>query len=171
MKMGWKGQGLGKSEQGITEPIKAGARDGKLGVGKQEQDEFYTAEENVERKKLNVEVEETEDMAKKREAESEREKKIKDELAEVRKVFYCELCNKQYKLATEFEVHLSSYDHNHKKRFKEMRDLQAAKTRDDRIRREQRRAEKEMARVTQTELQALRRRNRVLMQGLQQFLV
>lgn len=52
---------------GIVEPIKAGPRDAKLGVGKQEQDDFYTAEENIHRKKLEVEVEETEEQAKKRE--------------------------------------------------------------------------------------------------------
>lgn len=52
---------------GIVEPIKAGIRDPKLGVGKQEQDDFFTSEENVQRKKLGVEVEETEEHAKKRE--------------------------------------------------------------------------------------------------------
>ncbi len=52
---------------GIVEPIKAGVRDAKLGVGKQEQDDFYTAEENIQRKKLEVELEETEEQAKKRE--------------------------------------------------------------------------------------------------------
>lgn len=52
---------------GIVEPIKAGARDAKLGVGKQEQDDFYTAEENIHRKRLEVEVEETEEQTKKRE--------------------------------------------------------------------------------------------------------
>ena len=46
---------------------------------------------------------------------AEREQKIQTEVKEIRKVFYCELCNKQYKLAMEFEVHLSSYDHNHRK--------------------------------------------------------
>jgi len=46
---------------------------------------------------------------------AERENKIQSEVKEIHRVFYCELCNKQYKLATEFEVHLSSYDHNHKK--------------------------------------------------------
>lgn len=66
-KMGWKGKGLGKNEQGIIEPIKAGIRDAKLGVGKQEQDDFFTSEENVQRKKLNVELEETEEHIKKRE--------------------------------------------------------------------------------------------------------
>lgn len=46
---------------------------------------------------------------------AEREEKIQTEVKEIRKVFYCDLCNKQYKLAMEFEAHLSSYDHNHRK--------------------------------------------------------
>ena len=66
-KMGWKGKGLGKDEQGIVEPIKSGIRDPKLGIGKQEEDDFFTAEENIQRRKLDVEVEETEENAKKRE--------------------------------------------------------------------------------------------------------
>jgi len=48
-------------------------------------------------------------------AVAQRIEKIEAEVKEIRKVFYCELCNKQYKLAAEMEVHLSSYDHNHKK--------------------------------------------------------
>lgn len=52
---------------GITEPIKSGIRDPKLGVGKQEEDDYYTAEENIQRRKLDVELEETEESAKKRE--------------------------------------------------------------------------------------------------------
>lgn len=66
-KMGWKGKGLGKNEQGITEPIKSGIRDPRLGIGKQEEDDYFTAEENIQRKKLDIEVEETEELAKKRE--------------------------------------------------------------------------------------------------------
>lgn len=66
-KMGWKGKGLGKDEQGIIEPLKSGIRDPKLGVGKQEEDDYFTAEENIQRKKLDVELEETEENAKKRE--------------------------------------------------------------------------------------------------------
>ncbi|KAF8392748.1 hypothetical protein HHK36_023097 [Tetracentron sinense] len=171
-KMGWKGKGLGKDEQGIVEPIKAGIRDPKLGVGKQEQDDFFTAGENVQRKKLEVEVEETEEHAKKREKAvysiyvclltgmvyhkgtstleviAEREQKIQTEVKEIRKVFYCNLCNKQYKLAMEFEAHLSSYDHNHRKRFKEMKEMHGS-SRDDRQKREQLRQEKEMAKFTQ----------------------
>ncbi|XP_043725094.1 G patch domain-containing protein 8 [Telopea speciosissima] len=148
-KMGWKGKGLGKDEQGIVEPIKAGIRDPKLGIGKQEQDDFFTDEENVQRKKLDIELEETEENAKKREVIAEREQKIQTEVKEIRKVFYCDLCNKQYKLAMEFEVHLSSYDHNHRKRFKEMKELHGSSNRDDRQKREQLRQEKEMAKFTQ----------------------
>ncbi|KAK3025028.1 hypothetical protein RJ639_043306 [Escallonia herrerae] len=148
-KMGWKGKGLGKDEQGITEPIKSGIRDPKLGVGKQEQDDFFTAEENIQRKKLDIEVEETDEIAKKREVMAEREQKIQTEVKEIRKVFYCDLCNKQYKLAVEFEAHLSSYDHNHRKRFKEMRDMHGSSSRDDRQKREQQRQEKEMAKFAQ----------------------
>ncbi|KAH7436473.1 hypothetical protein KP509_05G021500 [Ceratopteris richardii] len=146
-KMGWKGKGLGKDEQGMVEPIRAKCRDAKLGLGKQEQDDFYTAEENVHRKKLEVELEETEELAKKREVEAEREQKIQSEVKEIRKVFYCELCNKQYKLAMEFETHLSSYDHNHKKRFKEMKEQQTNRGRDERQKREQLRHEKELQRL------------------------
>ncbi|XP_074572975.1 uncharacterized protein LOC141829413 [Curcuma longa] len=148
-KMGWKGKGLGKNEQGITEPIKAGMRDPKLGVGKQEEDDFFTAEGNVQRRKLDVELAETEENIKKREVVAEREQKIESEVKEIKKVFFCNLCNKQYKLAIEFESHLSSYDHNHRKRFKEMREMHGSSSRDDRQKREQLRQEKEMAKFAQ----------------------
>ncbi|KAE8705592.1 G patch domain-containing protein 8-like isoform X3 [Hibiscus syriacus] len=148
-KMGWKGKGLGKDEQGITEPIRSGIRDPKLGIGKQEEDDFFTAEENIQRKKLDIEVEETVEHAKKREVLAEREQKIQTEVKEICKVFYCELCNKQYKLAMEFEGHLSSYDHNHRKRFKEMREMHGSSSRDDRQKREQQRQEREMAKFAQ----------------------
>ncbi|XP_057963161.1 uncharacterized protein LOC131154417 [Malania oleifera] len=148
-KMGWKGKGLGKDEQGIIEPIRSGIRDPKLGVGKQEEDDFFTSGENIQRKKLDVEVEETEEHAKKREVIAEREQKIQTEVKEIRKVFYCELCNKQYKLAMEFEGHLSSYDHNHRKRFKEMREMHGTSSRDDRQKRELQRQEREMAKFAQ----------------------
>ncbi|KAE9446718.1 hypothetical protein C3L33_21380, partial [Rhododendron williamsianum] len=78
-KMGWKGKGLGKDEQGITEPIKSGMRDPKLGIGKQEEDDYFTAEENIQRRKLDIELEETEEIAKKREVIAEREQKIQTE--------------------------------------------------------------------------------------------
>lgn len=52
---------------GIIEPIKSGIRDPRLGVGKQEEDDFFTAGENIQRRKLDVELEETEENMKKRE--------------------------------------------------------------------------------------------------------
>jgi hypothetical protein len=52
---------------GIVEPIKSGIRDPRLGIGKQEEDDFFTAEENVQRKKLDIELEETEENVRKRE--------------------------------------------------------------------------------------------------------
>ena len=52
---------------GITEPIKSGIRDRRLGLGKQEEDDYFTAEENIQRRKLDIEIEETEEIAKKRE--------------------------------------------------------------------------------------------------------
>ncbi|PQM34218.1 G patch domain-containing protein 8 isoform X4 [Prunus yedoensis var. nudiflora] len=142
-------EGAWKDEQGITEPIKSGIRDPKLGVGKQEEDDYFTAEENIQRRKLDVEIEETEEHAKKREVLAEREQKIQTEVKEIHKVFYCDLCNKQYKLAVEFEAHLSSYDHNHRKRFKEMKEMHGSSSRDDRQKREQQRQEKEMAKFVQ----------------------
>ncbi|KAG8648345.1 G patch domain-containing protein 8 isoform X2 [Manihot esculenta] len=148
-KMGWKGKGLGKDEQGIVEPIKSGIRDSKLGIGKQEEDDYFTSEENIQRKKLDVEIEETEEQVKKREVLAVREQKIQTEVKEIRKVFYCDLCSKQYKLAVEFEAHLSSYDHNHRKRFKEMREMHGSSSRDDRQKREQQRQEREMAKFAQ----------------------
>lgn len=53
--------------QGIVEPIKSGIRDAKLGLGKQEEDDYFTAEENIQRRKLDIEFEETEELARKRE--------------------------------------------------------------------------------------------------------
>ncbi|KAJ4401588.1 hypothetical protein N0V82_010857 [Gnomoniopsis sp. IMI 355080] len=35
--------------------------------------------------------------------------------------FYCQLCSKGYSRHNEYEAHLSSYDHSHKVRLKEMR--------------------------------------------------
>nr|AFK47303.1 unknown [Lotus japonicus] len=148
-KMGWKGKGLGKDEQGIIEPIKSGMRDPRLGLGKQEEDDFFTAEENIQRKKLDAELEETEENVRKREVLAEREQKIQTEVKEIRKVFYCDLCNKQYKLAMEFEAHLSSYDHNHRKRFKQMKEMHGGSSRDDRQKREQQRQEREIAKFAQ----------------------
>ncbi|KAK8172157.1 hypothetical protein BKA80DRAFT_306755 [Phyllosticta citrichinensis] len=40
---------------------------------------------------------------------------LTDSAREAAKNFFCELCNKGYKRHNEFEAHISSYDHQHKK--------------------------------------------------------
>src|SRR5271155_909853 len=41
-----------------------------------------------------------------------------------RSAFFCQLCQKGYSRMNEFEAHQSSYDHQHKKRLKEMKEVQ-----------------------------------------------
>ncbi|KAL2206150.1 hypothetical protein CC79DRAFT_1369581 [Sarocladium strictum] len=40
---------------------------------------------------------------------------------EAQKSFYCELCSKGYSRMNDYEAHLSSYDHSHKQRLKDMK--------------------------------------------------
>ncbi|CEJ89570.1 Putative C2H2 type zinc finger domain-containing protein [[Torrubiella] hemipterigena] len=40
---------------------------------------------------------------------------------EAQKSFYCELCAKGYTRMNDYEAHLSSYDHSHKQRLKDMK--------------------------------------------------
>ena len=112
---------IGRSGDGIAEPIKISQNLGYLGVGKLEEDNQYT--ENVKRKQLESERELDEAQIKKKEEHNEKAKIIKDEIKEINKVFFCELCKKQYTRATEYETHLDSYEHNHKKRLTELKQL------------------------------------------------
>ena len=40
--------------------------------------------------------------------------------------FFCDLCQKGYSRMNEYEAHENSYDHQHKKRLKEMKEMQRA---------------------------------------------
>ncbi|KAG5937138.1 hypothetical protein E4U60_002108 [Claviceps pazoutovae] len=40
---------------------------------------------------------------------------------EAQKSFYCSLCSKGYSRTNDYEAHLSSYDHSHKQRLKDMK--------------------------------------------------
>src|ERR1700761_1433703 len=40
---------------------------------------------------------------------------------EAQKSFHCTLCSKGYSRMNEYEAHLSSYDHSHKQRLKDMK--------------------------------------------------
>jgi hypothetical protein len=64
-----------------------------------------------------------------RESELDRQQTIAAALKQETSAFYCEICDKQYVKITEWENHLSSYDHHHKKRFMEMRAEEKARNR------------------------------------------
>ncbi|KAH6657416.1 hypothetical protein BKA67DRAFT_188547 [Truncatella angustata] len=40
-----------------------------------------------------------------------------------RQSFYCELCSKGYSRMNDYEAHLSSYDHSHRQRMKDMKQM------------------------------------------------
>eukprot|EP01097_Dermamoeba_algensis_P001510 TRINITY_DN1569_c0_g1_i2.p1 TRINITY_DN1569_c0_g1~~TRINITY_DN1569_c0_g1_i2.p1 ORF type:complete len:160 (+),score=37.81 TRINITY_DN1569_c0_g1_i2:98-577(+) len=144
-KMGWKDNtGLGRDGSGIVDPIRLEANIFNFGLGKKAEVDHYTNSENVKRKLLEAEKDETEVEKVRREEKAEKIESIKQELAEIKKSFYCELCNKQYKMISEYETHLSSYDHNHKKRFTEMSKMDGAKRKEERMKREEKQREKEM---------------------------
>lgn len=90
-------------------------------------------------------------------AQADHEEKKQSELAQINKVFYCELCDKQYHKATEWDIHLSSYDHHHKKvraqylfcfwgiqRFQEMKKSLNSLSKSDREKKQKAREEKEL---------------------------
>ncbi|CAG8578050.1 17385_t:CDS:2 [Racocetra persica] len=124
-KMGWKaGQGLGSLQQGRKEPIRIDTKSDCLGVGKLEEENFYHVVSTAKRKALDSEkiAEETEEERQQRQNKVQKQESIKKELEIINSAFYCALCDKQYTKITEYETHLSSYDHNHRKRFKEMKE-------------------------------------------------
>jgi len=104
-----------------VDPIRLTSTLGKLGVGKLEEDERYTS--NIKRKELETEREQDTDSSRLREAKVVKERQITEEIKEATKSFYCKLCNKQYNKAMEYETHLVSYDHHHKKRFQDMKQM------------------------------------------------
>ena len=128
--MGWKeGSGLGKAEKGSVLPLSATLpeAEGRLGLGKATEEETMTSNAAKERRRLDSEIVETEDRKRKREAEAARHEDLEAQLRAQNREFYCECCDKQYKTVAEFSVHLSSYDHHHRKRFAEMKEAEKAR--------------------------------------------
>jgi hypothetical protein len=56
-------------------------------------------------------------VQRKREMAAAREQELEATREAMHRQFHCALCNKQYTRVHEYELHLDSYDHNHKKRF------------------------------------------------------
>jgi len=124
LKMGWKeNTGLGKNGTGKIEPIRIELKDDSKGMGRKELDEEYVNPDNIKRKLMEYEKEETEELKQKRKLESEQIVQRKKDVENITESFYCKLCNKRYKRISEYEGHLSSYDHNHTKRLAEVKEM------------------------------------------------
>ncbi|KAI9249825.1 hypothetical protein EDC94DRAFT_323564 [Helicostylum pulchrum] len=154
-KMGWRaGKGLGLNGQGRIDPIRIELKDDALGVGKAHELNTHHVESTSKRKALDSEkqLEESESQKQEREFRAKKKQAIAKELQEVKRAFYCELCDKQYKKVSEYDQHLQSYDHHHKKRFKDMKETTRNSTvnqseREKKLAREKRREEKELKRM------------------------
>ena len=122
-KMGWgRGSGIGRRGGGIIEPVRLSEQHGFLGLGKWTEDEANATAATEHRKAMTSELIAFEDEAAReaREAEVAKQQSIADAVSQQTSSFYCDICDKQYVKVTEYENHLSSYDHHHKKRFREM---------------------------------------------------
>lgn len=51
----------------------------------------------------------------------EKDKVIEESLQDLKDMFYCELCDKQYFKYKEYDNHINSYSHAHKQRLKELK--------------------------------------------------
>jgi len=109
--------------RGKIEPIRIELKDDSKGMGRKELDEEYVNPENIKRKLMEYEKEETEELIQKRKLESEQIVQRKKDVENITESFYCKLCNKRYKRISEYEGHLSSYDHNHTKRLAEVKEM------------------------------------------------
>ncbi|KAI8613739.1 hypothetical protein BC830DRAFT_1130853 [Chytriomyces sp. MP71] len=126
LKLGWsKGKGLGSGGKGRVDPVPFVPKADHIGVGKDEELNRNHVDSTKTRRALESEVmlNETAEQRHARESRVESVERIKEEIKAVTRAFYCELCDKQYSKISEYEAHLSSYDHNHKKRFKEMQEM------------------------------------------------
>jgi len=119
---GWAGGGLGKHNQGSTEPIKACSQEGnRMGLGKGAEEDRMLEQVTKERRKMDIEREDTEDSLKKKAENAAHLDKIMSDVKKMNEVFFCEVCNKQYKNIAEMTNHLSSMDHHHVKRLKDLK--------------------------------------------------
>ncbi|CEH12981.1 hypothetical protein CBOM_00929 [Ceraceosorus bombacis] len=156
LKMGWVvGQGLGITGQGRVEPVPISEKRGSdlTGIGKMSLDLRNVDASVAQRREMASERmgRETEEQRSRRLDEAARMATAKAEAAEAKSAFRCELCDKGYSIPSAYEAHLTSYDHHHRKRLKEM--LASEKARhgagatDKRKAKESAREAKELARL------------------------
>jgi len=133
LKMGWGGigTGLGKTGRGIAEPIRLDFETGQLGYGLGKRKEYEEQAEAATRERKKMEAE-----AQSEETEAQRTARIEAAAAAARTAAHvaasiaslrCDACNKQYTRATEYETHLSSYDHHHVMRMRETKRAENAR--------------------------------------------
>lgn len=114
--MGWKeSTSLGNTSNGLIAPIQIEMKSDTMGLGQKQVYEKWTNADNVKRKILTQEKEETEEERIIRIEKAKQLELLQKNIKDINRTFYCKLCNKQYKRASEWDTHLSSYDHNHKK--------------------------------------------------------
>lgn len=130
-----------------------------LGIGKAEEEMEYHTSSTAQRRALDSEkqLQETEEERRQRELSTLKKEEVKSDIKETLRAFYCELCDKQYSKISEYEQHLQSYDHHHKKRFKDMRENSklsqgAIAERESRRERERKREERENRRIQEAML-------------------
>ncbi|EJT98903.1 hypothetical protein DACRYDRAFT_118217 [Dacryopinax primogenitus] len=153
LKMGWKaGEGLGPSGEGRKEPVPFVMKSDSLGLGKLSQ-ELRIAQTVVERRReMESERMIRETLAEKhaREDMVARQQAVQEEVKHQIRLFFCELCSKQYANVAQYDEHLRSYSHTHKQRMKEVMEQQrragSADT-DARREKERRREEKELKKM------------------------
>ncbi len=121
--MGWRpGKGLGKDEEGRTNPIPIYNQVGHLGLGKLSAlEDMGAAVMSSGRTLLATERSMTETDAERdvRASIAVQMHAIQEAVDAQLKVFYCADCQKQYQRAVDWDAHQSSYDHHHTKRLRE----------------------------------------------------
>lgn len=148
LRLGWKtGSGLGRKRQGRTEPIPLVKKEDSLCLGRLTL-EFEQADEATRNRKLmEIEKEDTDELQQKYQNEQEKEKAIEESLKDLKEMFYCELCDKQYFKYKEYDNHINSYDHAHRQRLRELRQRESTRNIYAKKKKEQKQMEKEMHRL------------------------
>lgn len=148
LRLGWiSGSGLGKKKQGRTEPIPLVMKEDSLCIGRLTL-EFEQADEATRnRKVLEIEKEDNEELQQKYQNEQEKERAIEESLKDLKEMFYCELCDKQYFKYKEYDNHINSYDHAHRQRLRELRQRESTRNIFAKKKKEQKQMEKELMRL------------------------